>query len=101
MPVVDWDDLTEEQRREIFESPAVQEAFGYRLIADGIEHLEEQDEELADRMVDATHSRVGRLKKETVREVLDAHKEVIKERTAPIPTEEYGETMNDSEPTEF
>jgi len=100
MTVVDWEDLTEEQRRAIFESPAVQEAFGYRLIADGMEHLEEQDEELADRMVDATHSRVGRLKKETVEEVLDAHREVIKERTAPIPTEEYGSTNNDAVPTE-
>lgn len=97
MTVVDWEDLTEEQRRAIFESPAVQEAFGYRLIADGIEHLENQEEELADRMVDATHSRVGRLKKDTVREVLDAHREVIKERTAPIPTEEYRETNNDAE----
>lgn len=100
MPVVDWDDLDEEQRREIFESPAVQEAFGYRLIADGIEHLEEQEEELADRMVDATHSRVGRLKRDTVEEVLNAHREVIKERTAPIPTGEDSLTINHAETTE-
>jgi len=96
MTVVDWEDLTEEQRRQIFESAAVQEAFGYRLIADGIEHLEQQDEELADRMVDATHQRMGRLKRETVEEVLSAHREVIKERTAPLPTEEYGDTNNDA-----
>lgn len=98
MPVVDWDDLTEQQRREIFESPAVQEAFGYRLIADGIEHLEEQDEELADRMVDATHSRVSRVSaRETTEQILDAFREVIKERTAPLPTEEYGSMNNDAE----
>ena len=100
MTVVDWEDLTEEQRRQIFESAAVQEAFGDRLIADGIEHLEQQDEELADRMVDATHPRRGRLKRETVEEVLSAHREVIKERTAPLPTEEYGDTNNDADSIE-
>jgi len=100
MTVVDWEDLTEEQRRQIFESAAVQEAFGYRLIADGIEHLEQQDEELADRMVDATHQRVSRLNRSTVEEVLDAHREVIKERTAPLPTEEHGSTNNDAVPME-
>lgn len=97
MTVVNWDDLTEEQRQAIFESPAVQEAFGYRLIADGIEHLERQDEELADRMIDATHARVGRnLSRESVEMVLDAHRAVIKERTAPLPTEEMSpETDNE------
>lgn len=92
MPIIDWDDLGESQKREIFESPAVQEAFGYRMIADGIEHLEKQEEELAERMIDHTHSRVGRnLKRKTVKEVLDAFQEVIKERTAPIPESQLDE----------
>jgi hypothetical protein len=51
-------------------------------------------------MVDATHQRMGRLKRETVEEVLSAHREVIKERTAPLPTEEYGETNNDADTIE-
>lgn len=88
MPIVDWEDLSEEQRRAIFESPAVQEAFGYRMIADGIEHLEDQDEELADRMIDATHQRVGRnLSRDSVEQVIESLIAVIKERTAPIPHE--------------
>lgn len=102
MTLVQWEELSEEQKRDVFESPAVQEAFGYRLIADGIEQLEEHDEELADRMVDHTHQRVGRnLKRETVQQVLDAFRAVIEERTAPIPEDAVAGMSNDADSTEF
>jgi len=102
MTLIQWEELSDEQKREVFESPAVQEAFGYRLIADGIDQLEEHDEELADRMVDHTHQRVGRnLNRSTVDEVLDAFREVIEERTAPIPEDAVSEMSNNADTTEF
>lgn len=75
------DDLTNEQVEQILNSKVVQKYVAYRSLTDGVEALKEDDGVMYETFVDGVNRRVGRLKRETVEQVIDAIIAEVEENT--------------------
>jgi len=75
------EDLNDEQVEQILNSKIVQKYVAYRSLTDGVEALKEDDGVMYDTFVDGVNRRVGRLKRDTVEEVIDAIIAEVEENT--------------------
>lgn len=75
------DDLTDEQVEQILNSKIVQKYVAYRSLTDGIEALKSDDGVMYDTFVDGVNRRVGRLKRDTVEQVIQAIIAEVEENT--------------------
>lgn len=72
-----WDDLNEEEKREIFNSEFFQKGIKYRRLADGLQVLKEEDH-IYDRLVQGILSRQNRVESQkSVEDILDAFVEEV------------------------
>lgn len=76
------DDLTDEQLEQILNSPIVRKYVAYRSLTDGIEALKDDEGVMYQNFLDGVHSRVGRLSKDSVENVIDAVVEEVEANTA-------------------
>lgn len=75
------ENLTDEQVEQILNSKIVQKYVAYRSLTDGVEALKEDDGVMYDTFVDGVNRRVGRLKRDTVEQVIDAIIAEVEENT--------------------
>jgi len=75
------EDLNDEQVEQILNSKIVQKYVAYRSLTDGVEALKEDDGVMYDTFVDGVNRRVGRLKRDTVEQVIDAIIAEVEENT--------------------
>lgn len=78
---MDPDDLTDEQVEQILQSKIVQKYVAYRSLTDGVNALKSDDGVMYDTFVDGVNRRVGRLKRDTVEQVIQAIIAEVEENT--------------------
>ena len=84
-----YDELSEEQKRKLFNSKLVQKGLAYQRIASGLEMLKEEDPAVYDQLISGTEQRQSRVQTtESVEDIIEAMIEEVKEHTDLMETDE-------------
>lgn len=77
-----YEDMSEEMKKQLFNSKLVQKGLAYRRIAHGLEMLKEDDPAVYDQLINGVLSRTGRVNsKETVEDILESMIDEVQEHT--------------------
>lgn len=77
-----YEDLSEEQKKQLFNSKLVQKGLAYRRIAHGLEMLKEDDPAVYDQLISGVLARTGRVSsRETVEDILESMIEEVQDHT--------------------
>lgn len=93
-----YDDMSEEQKRKLFNSKLVQKGLAYQRIASGLEMLKEEDPAVYDQLISGTEQRQTRVQTtESVEDIIEAMIEEVKDHTDLMDTgdEDEDETQSD------
>ena len=78
----DYEDLSEDQKRRLFNSKLVQKGLAYQRIASGLEMLKEEDPAVYDQLIAGIKNRQGRVSSEdSIEDVIDAMIEEVQDHT--------------------
>lgn len=84
-----YEDLTEDQKRRLFNSKLVQKGLAYQRIANGLEMLKERDPAVYDQLIQGTKQRQSRVQtEESVEDIIEAMIEEVKDHTDLMDEEE-------------
>lgn len=93
-----YEDLTEEQKRKLFNSKLVQKGLAYQRIASGLEMLKEEDPAVYDQLISGTEQRQSRVQTtDSVKDVIEAMIEEVKEHTDLMVTDDEDEENQDDD----
>lgn len=84
-----YDDLSEEQKRRLFNSKLVRKGLAYQRIANGLEMLKEDDPAVYNQLIAGINNRQNRVNSEdSIKEILDSMIEEVEEHTELVTEEE-------------
>lgn len=92
-----YEDLTEDQKRQLFNSKLVQKGLAYQRIANGLEMLKERDPAVYDQLIQGTKQRQSRVQtEESVQDIIEAMIEEVKDHTDLMKEDEEDEDLEDA-----
>lgn len=93
----DFEDLTDDEKKQFFNSKLFQKYHSYKSLTDGIDTLQE-DDVMYDNLIQGMCSRMSRnLAEDTVRDVMDALVNEVEDHTELVTEQEDDDGFNTSE----